>query len=94
MVSDTLCLYIYLRQFIHCYFELGQGLKATIESIDNRSDFKVYMQNYAYAHGGQPSRGPKREGPWEEGFVSAISFLVPSRSNSVGLLGRSVTILH
>lgn len=27
------------------------------------------MQNYAYAHGGQPSRGPKREGPWEEGFV-------------------------
>lgn len=45
------------------------GLKATIESIDNRSDFKVYMQNYGYAHGGQVPRGPRREGPWEEGFV-------------------------
>jgi hypothetical protein len=48
----------------------GPGLKATIESIDNRSDFKVYMQNYAYAHGSAPPRGPRREGPVEEGFVS------------------------
>lgn len=49
---------------------LGQGLKATIESIDNRADFRVYMQNYAYAHGGQAYRGPRREGPMDEGFVS------------------------
>jgi len=27
------------------------------------------MQNYAYAHGGQ-MRGPRREGPQDEGFVS------------------------
>ena len=27
------------------------------------------MQNYAYAHGGQ-IRGPRREGPQDEGFVS------------------------
>jgi hypothetical protein len=47
----------------------GPGLKATIESIDNRSDFKVYMQNYAYAHGGM-QRGPRRTGPEHEGFVS------------------------
>ena len=45
------------------------GLKALYESIDNRADFKIYMQNYAYAHGGA-SRGPRREGPAEEGFVS------------------------
>lgn len=48
--------------------ELGLGLKATIESIDNRGDFRVYMQNYAYAHGGA-TRGPRREGPPESGFV-------------------------
>jgi hypothetical protein len=48
---------------------LGPGIKPTIESIDNRSDFKVYMQNYAYAHGGV-QRGPRRTGPEHEGFVS------------------------
>jgi Rho GTPase-activating protein RGD1 len=46
----------------------GPSLKSIIESIDNRGDFKVYMQNYAYAHGGQV-RGPRREGPQDEGFV-------------------------
>lgn len=48
----------------------GIGLKALTESIDNRADFKTYMQNYAYARGGAP-RGPRREGPAEEGFVCA-----------------------
>jgi Rho GTPase-activating protein RGD1 len=42
----------------------------TIESIDNRSDFKTYMQNYAYARGSTPLRGPRRDGPADEGFVS------------------------
>lgn len=51
---------------------IGPGLKPTIESIDNRLDFKTYMQNYAYAHGGQ-SRGPRRDGPREEGFVSTVA---------------------
>jgi len=49
----------------------GVGLKALTESIDNRTDFKTYMQNYAYARGGAP-RGPRREGPAEEGFVRAL----------------------
>ena len=44
------------------------------ETIDNRADFKIYMQKYAYAHGGA-SRGRSREEPAEEGFVS---FLVAS----------------
>lgn len=46
----------------------GPGLKPIIEAIDNKSDFKVYMQNYAIATNRQV--GPRREGPWEEGFVS------------------------
>ncbi|KAI0339450.1 RhoGAP-domain-containing protein [Trametopsis cervina] len=49
------------------------GLKAIIESIDNRSDFKTYMQNYAFAHGGANSRGPKREGPREDGYLPTLS---------------------
>jgi hypothetical protein len=51
--------------------EDGPGIKATIESIDNRSDFKVYMQNYAYAHGGV-QRGPRRTGPEHEGFLPPL----------------------
>ena len=39
------------------------------ETIDNRADFKIYMQKYAYAHGGA-SRGRSREEPAEEGFMS------------------------
>ncbi|KAG1864821.1 Rho GTPase activation protein [Suillus subluteus] len=52
--------------------EDGIGLKSTIESIDNRADFKVYMQNYAYARGGAAPRGPRREGPAEEGFLPPL----------------------
>ncbi|KAJ7281564.1 Rho GTPase activation protein [Mycena rebaudengoi] len=45
------------------------GLKATLEMIDNRGDFKAYMQNYAYARGPATPRGPRREGPPDEGFL-------------------------
>lgn len=48
--------------------ELEIGLKTVIESIDNRADFKAYMHNYSFAHGGG-SRGPRRNGPVEDGFV-------------------------
>ncbi|KAI0773218.1 GTPase activating protein [Trametes elegans] len=48
------------------------GLKATMESIDNRTDFKTYMQAYIYAHGGQ-NRGPRRTGPAEEGYLPPIA---------------------
>jgi len=51
------------------------GLKTAIEMIDNRGDFKTYMQNYAFAHGSS-NRGPRREGPSEEGFVGAFLILV------------------
>lgn len=59
----------------------GIGLKALVESIDNRADFKTYMQNYAYARGGAP-RGPRREGPAEEGFVR-LSFSIYLRRYSI-----------
>ncbi|GLB43374.1 putative fes/CIP4, and EFC/F-BAR homology domain containing protein [Lyophyllum shimeji] len=51
--------------------EEGLGLKASIETIDNRGDFRVYMQHYAYARGGA-IRGPRREGPSEEGFLPPL----------------------
>jgi hypothetical protein len=49
--------------------EDGPGLKAIMESIDNRADFKAYVQNYRIVHQGS-GRGPRREGPAEQGFVS------------------------
>lgn len=51
--------------------EEAAGLKALYEGIDNRADFKTYMQNYAYAHGGL-TKGPRREGPAEEGFLPPL----------------------
>lgn len=47
----------------------GAGLKGTIETIDNRTDFRNYMQNYAFARGGNNVRVLRREGPRDEGFV-------------------------
>lgn len=47
------------------------GLKSAVESIDNRIDFKTFMQNYTVAHG-RDYRGPRREGPYEEGFVPSM----------------------
>jgi hypothetical protein len=52
----------------------GLGLKAIMESIDNRSDFKAYVQNYRIVHQGT-GRGPRREGPAEQGFVRIPYFL-------------------
>ncbi|KAI0642328.1 GTPase activating protein [Trametes meyenii] len=52
--------------------ENSPGLKATMESIDNRTDFKTYMQAYIYAHGGTNTRGPRRTGPPDEGFLPPI----------------------
>lgn len=51
--------------------EDGMSLKQVFESIDNRSDFKSYMQNYAVAR--NIPKGPRREGPYDENFVRTIS---------------------
>lgn len=47
----------------------GMGLKSAAEAVDNRGDFKTFMQNYQVVHG-RDYRGPRREGPYDEGFVS------------------------
>ncbi|KAJ3789826.1 Rho GTPase activation protein [Lentinula aff. detonsa] len=49
------------------------GLKIAMEAIDNRGDFRTYMQNYAYAHSVSPTKGPRREGPSDEGFLPPLS---------------------
>ncbi|KAI1788132.1 GTPase activating protein [Ganoderma leucocontextum] len=59
------------------------GLKATMESIDNRADFKTWMQSYVYAHGGQSNRGPRRNGPQDEGFLPPIPSHHPGSSPSL-----------
>ncbi|ESK94826.1 gtpase activating protein [Moniliophthora roreri MCA 2997] len=56
------------------------GLKTAIESIDNRGDFKVYMQNYAYAHGGPTPNRLRREGPLDEGFLPPLPSHQPTPS--------------
>ncbi|CBQ69004.1 related to GTPase-activating protein beta-chimerin [Sporisorium reilianum SRZ2] len=48
----------------------SSGLKGSVETIDNRADFKQYMSNYQVAHG-RDYKGPRREGPYEEGFLNA-----------------------
>ncbi|KAG7093520.1 hypothetical protein E1B28_007194 [Marasmius oreades] len=55
------------------------GLKTAIEMIDNRGDFRLFMQNYAYAHGGTVPRGPRREGPSDEGFLPLIPSHQPEK---------------
>jgi hypothetical protein len=52
------------------------GLKAIVETIDNRNDFKTFMQNFTVARGSQ--RGPSRNVPYDDGSVS-LAFLVSQR---------------
>nr|VWO96468.1 Uncharacterized protein [Ganoderma boninense] len=59
------------------------GLKATMESVDNRADFKIWMHSYVYAHGGSNNRGPRRNGPQDEGFLPPIPAHHPGSSPSV-----------
>ncbi|VDC02978.1 unnamed protein product [Peniophora sp. CBMAI 1063] len=54
----------------------GPGLQTALAALDYRADFKVYMQNYAYAHGGS-TRGPRRTGPEHEGFLSRDNTEIP-----------------
>ncbi|WWC91012.1 uncharacterized protein L201_005952 [Kwoniella dendrophila CBS 6074] len=61
----------------------GPGLKTIYESIDNRTDFKSYMQNYAVARG--TPRGPRRDGPYEEGFLPPLPSHIPKSVDSVPL---------
>lgn len=55
------------------------GLKSIAESIDNREDFKKFMQNYAVSFAASGQRVLRREGPPEEGFVRVSLFFHSSR---------------
>ncbi|KAG8757902.1 hypothetical protein FRC14_001200 [Serendipita sp. 396] len=58
----------------------GPGLKAIMESIDNRTDFKSYVQNYRIAHPNFP-RTPRRDGPPEHGYLPPLSaYPTPNRN--------------
>ncbi|GHJ88503.1 hypothetical protein NliqN6_4905 [Naganishia liquefaciens] len=46
------------------------GLKAIVETIDNRNDFKTFMQNFTVARGSQ--RGPSRNVPYDDGSLPAM----------------------
>ncbi|KAK1922699.1 hypothetical protein DB88DRAFT_496005 [Papiliotrema laurentii] len=50
--------------------EEAPSLRGVFESIDNRTDFKSYMQNYVVARG--TPRAPRRDGPYEEGFLPRL----------------------
>lgn len=49
---------------------LAPGLKTLVEAIDNREDFKSYMTSYTVSWNMSGNRGPRREGPSEDVFVS------------------------
>ncbi|PWN46533.1 Rho GTPase activation protein [Violaceomyces palustris] len=60
------------------------GLKAAVEAIDSRTDFKQYVQNYQIVHG-REYKGPRREGPYEEGFLPP-----PSSSSASAAMNKSI----
>lgn len=63
-----------------------------MESIDNRSDFRTFMQNYAFAHGGASGRGGlRRNAPRDEPYVSLTSvFCLPPSVHSLYLMRGSL----
>ncbi|KAF8517885.1 RhoGAP-domain-containing protein [Hysterangium stoloniferum] len=73
------------------------GLRGAIDLIDNRADFRVYMQNYAVAHTNTGQRGLRREGPWQEGFVmqapAQADKPIASSSQPPNFLGESPVLV-
>ncbi|KAJ9106365.1 hypothetical protein QFC21_001511 [Naganishia friedmannii] len=55
---------------MHIYIGEKAGLKAIVETIDNRNDFKTFMQNFTVARGSQ--KGPSRNVPYDDGSLPAM----------------------
>lgn len=51
------------------------------------------MQNYAFARGSAPPRGPRREGPSDEGFVSPFYLLAQGTDLDVLLRSYPLSLL-
>ncbi|BGO95571.1 hypothetical protein NBRC10512_007828 [Rhodotorula toruloides] len=64
--------------------EDGPGIKAVIDAVDVREDFKTFMQQYALNWQMSGQRGPRRDGPAEEGFPARPSLSPQPSSNNVG----------
>ncbi|GAA6053119.1 hypothetical protein JCM3770_002862 [Rhodotorula araucariae] len=62
--------------------EDGPGIKAVVDVIDLREDFRTFMQQFALNWQMSGQRGPRREGPADEGFPSRPSLSPhPSANN-------------
>ncbi|GJN90452.1 hypothetical protein Rhopal_003463-T1 [Rhodotorula paludigena] len=51
--------------------EDGPGIKNVVDAIDVREDFKTFMQQFALNWQMSGQRGPRREGPADEGYPSS-----------------------
>ncbi|GAA5985878.1 hypothetical protein JCM11641_005330 [Rhodosporidiobolus odoratus] len=61
--------------------EDGPGIKSVVDVIDVREDFKLFMQQFVLNWQVSGQRGPRRDGPADEGFPSRPS-LSPRASHS------------
>jgi hypothetical protein len=64
------CFTIQARLIVNLYPFTAVGLRAIVETIDNRADFTKYMQNYNAARGPVAVRAPQRESGYDNSFVS------------------------
>lgn len=55
----------------------GPGLKSVVDVIDVREDFKAFMQHFTLSWQMSGQRGPRREGPADEGFVRSLPLPAP-----------------
>jgi len=60
------------------------GIKSAIEVIDTREDFRNYMSQYKVSWMASGQRGPRRDGPLEDGYVSSQTRLLDSLKFGLG----------
>ncbi|SCZ87902.1 BZ3500_MvSof-1268-A1-R1_Chr2-3g05370 [Microbotryum saponariae] len=63
----------------------GPGLKTMADLIDTREDFKQYMQQYSVSWQMSGQRGPKRDGPTEDGFMTSSRPVLTPRSSALAM---------
>ncbi|ORY69440.1 hypothetical protein BCR35DRAFT_269703 [Leucosporidium creatinivorum] len=63
----------------------GPGIKALVDAIDVREDFKTYMQQYAVQWQMSGQKGPRREGPQEDGFLPSSRPTLSPRASTMSM---------
>ncbi|GAA5918455.1 hypothetical protein JCM6882_005138 [Rhodosporidiobolus microsporus] len=66
--------------------EDGPGIKSVVDAIDVREDFKVFMQQFALNWQMSGQRGPRREGPADEGFPNRPTLSPRASHNNLASL--------